>query len=89
VALRADMRLGTAAQCRQLTRIAMHLGFEAAAGRPDSRVLRRFGETILMLLLVFAANPVALRSDVFWRDHALFYLSRPALERRYGACVKG
>ncbi|HZT26165.1 MAG TPA: hypothetical protein VFA57_10720 [Pseudolabrys sp.] len=84
-ALRADMRFATSAQTPQLTRIAMHLGFEpvnAPAG--DSHYLRQFGENLFMLLLVMAANPAALRSSVLWRDHALFYLSRRALERRYG-----
>jgi YkoP domain len=85
VALRADMRLGTSAQCPQLTRIATHLGFQAANGQVGSRYLRQFGENLFMLLLVMAANPVSLRTDVLWRDHALFYLSRMALERRYRA----
>jgi len=37
-----------------------------------------------MYLLVLASNPAAMRADVLRRDHALVYLSRAALERRYG-----
>lgn len=83
-ALRADMRLGTTGQRRQLARIAAHYGFESAAFRADTGSLRHFGENILMCLLVLAANPAAIRTDVLRRDHALVYLSRAALERRYG-----
>lgn len=83
-ALRADMRLGTVAQSQQLVRIAARYGFESAAFQAETGSLRQFGENILMYLLVLAANPVAIRTDVLWRDHALVYLSRAALERRYG-----
>ena len=84
MALRADMRLGTVAQTQQLVRIAAHYGFESTAFQAASGSLRQFGENILMYLLVLASNPAAMRADVLWRDHALVYLSRAALERRYG-----
>jgi hypothetical protein len=83
-ALQADMRLGTVAQSQQLVRIAGRYGFESAVFPTESGSLRQFGENILIYLLVLAANPVAIRTDVLWRDHALVYLSRAALERRYG-----
>jgi hypothetical protein len=85
-ALRADMRIATAAQNAQLIRIMAHYGFEAAV-RGDAGndgTIHRLGENFLMFLLVLATNPIALRTDVFWRDHALVYLPRAALERRYG-----
>jgi hypothetical protein len=84
-ALRADMRLATAQQNPQLTRIMARYGFESAVWQADDTgSLRHIGENILMYLLVLAANPVAIRSDVLWRDHALVYLTRGTLERRYG-----
>ncbi|MEJ2374949.1 MAG: hypothetical protein P8Y53_02150 [Pseudolabrys sp.] len=83
-ALRADMRLGTVAQTQQLIRIAARYGFEPMDCRAESGSLRDFGENILMYLLVLAANPAAIRTDVLRRDHALVYVSRAALERRYG-----
>ncbi len=84
-ALRADMRLATVAQSQQLVRITTRYGFESAASRAETGSLRQLGENILMYLLVLAANPAAIRTDVLWRDHALVYLSRAALERRYGS----
>ena len=84
-ALRADMRLATVAQSQQLVRIVTRYGFESAAFRAETGSLRQLGENILMYLLVLAANPAAIRTDVLWRDHALVYLSRAALERRYGS----
>ena len=83
-ALRADARFGTVAQSQQLVRIAGRYGFESAAFRAETGSLRQLGENILIYLLVLAANPAAVRADVLWRDHALVYLSRAALERRYG-----
>jgi hypothetical protein len=83
-ALRADMRIGTADQTQQLVRITARYGFESAAIRVETGSLRQLGENILMCLLVLAANPAAIRTDVLWRDHALVYLSRAALERRFG-----
>jgi hypothetical protein len=82
-ALRADMGIGTVEQSQQLMRIAARYGFESAARRAETGSLRHFGENILMYLLVLAANPVAIRSDILWRDRALVYLARSALERRY------
>jgi hypothetical protein len=85
-AVRADMRIGTAAQAGQLARIVARYGFEAAAGHATQTpyAIHRFGESMLLFLLVLATNPPALRRDVFQRDHALFYLSRGTLDRRYG-----
>lgn len=86
VALRADMRLSTKEQSEQLARLSAHYGFELASPHnpATSGAIHRFGESIFMFLLVFATNRGALRSDIFWRDHAIVYLSRTALERRYG-----
>lgn len=83
-ALRGNMRFATAGQRPQLMRITARYGFESAAWRAESGSLRQFGENILICLLVMAANPVAIRSDILWRDHTLVYLARGAFERRYG-----
>jgi hypothetical protein len=84
IALRGDMRIGTAGRGRQFTRIAARYGFESGAWRAGSGSLRQFGENILLCFLVMAANPVAIRSDVLWRGHTLVYLARRVLERHYG-----
>lgn len=88
-ALRADMSLGTVEQSAQLLRLASRYGFEPAdeaihLGYWQSGSLHRFGENILIFLLVLATNPVAAGAPVLRRDHELVYLSRAALERRYG-----
>jgi hypothetical protein len=85
VAICADMRLATAKQTAQLTRIVSRYGFEAAKdssiGRPG--VLRLIGENILMVLLVLATNPIAFRAAVLRRDHARVIISRAKLLRLY------
>jgi hypothetical protein len=84
VALRADMRLGTAGQGAQLARIAARYGFEpACSSLDDLGPMHRLAENVFIMLLVLATNPVALRSPVLRRDRTLVYLSRLALERRY------
>ncbi|MGH7915089.1 MAG: YkoP family protein [Candidatus Binataceae bacterium] len=84
-ALRADMCISTAEQSVKLVRIMAYYGFEAACHDPENAgTIHRLGETFFMFLLLWAINPIALRADVFRRDHALVYLSRAALERRYG-----
>lgn len=93
-ALRADMRLGTAEQGAQLVRLMGRYGFEPAAevirlGYWQSSSLHRYGENILIFLLILATNPVAVGTPVLRRDHKLVYLSRAALERRYGRAWTG
>ncbi len=87
VAICADMRLATAKQTAQLTRIVSRYGFEAAKdsriGRPG--VLRLIGENILMVLLVLATNPIAFRAAILRRDHARVIISRVKLLRLYRA----
>jgi len=89
VALRADMRLGTAEQSGQLARISSRYGFEAGCVAEEHGAIHRFGENIFLILLVLATNPVALRTPVLWRDHTLVYLSRSSLEHRYATRTRG
>ena len=85
IALRADIRLGTIDRRAQLARLTAHLGFEPAIGAlHPPRALVRLGENIFMLFLVLATNPAAAGAPVLRRDHTRVYLSRTALDRRYG-----
>ena len=81
----ADMRLATTQQSAQLARIVSRYGFEAAkdsrVGRPG--LLRLIGENILMVLLVLATNPIALRAEVLRRGHVRVIISRAKLLRLY------
>lgn len=85
VAVCADMRLATAKQTAQLTRIVSRYGFEAAkdsrVGRPG--VLRLIGENILMVMLVLATNPIAFHAAILRRGHARVIISRAKLLRLY------
>ena len=85
VAICADMRLATAKQSAQLSRIIYRYGFEAAkdprVGRPG--LLRFIGENILMVLLVLATNPIAFRAAILRRGHARVVISRARLLRLY------
>lgn len=88
VAIRADLRLGPADYNAKLARIMAHYGFEQPSTELDSSgAIHRFGENILIFLLVMAANPAAIRLPALSREHKLIYLSRGALERRYAVCV--
>lgn len=89
VALRGNMRLGTAAQNGQLARVAARYGFEPAAGGCGPGPVQRFAENVFIFLLVSATNPAALRVPVLRRDNKLVYLSRAALERRYADAPSG
>ena len=86
VALRGDMRLGTAEQDAQLARLAARYGFEPAVLEDEQLglgALKRFAENVFICMLVLASNPMALRAPVLRRSHKLVYLSRAALETRY------
>lgn len=84
VAIRADLRLGAANFNAKLARITAHYGFEALRTERDSAgALHRLGESILIFLLLLAANPAAIRLPTLSREHKLAYLSRAMLERRY------
>jgi YkoP domain len=79
-----DMQLGSPRQTEQLAHIVARYGFEAVAdvsGRHET--LHRFGKSLLVLLLVMATNPIALRSAILRRYHKRVFLSRSTLERRY------
>ena len=81
----ADMRVGTSRQTEQLARVMARYGFEAAppgAGHPGR--LRRSADAIVILLLILATNPVALRSGALRRFNQRIVLSRATLDQRYG-----
>jgi len=82
-----DVPSGTTAQSEQLARIMGRYGFETVAERgrlPLARRLHRFGENILISLIVLAHNPGALRADTLKRARVPIYLSRRVLEKEFG-----
>lgn len=86
-AIRGNLVLGSRRRGDQIARIAGRYGFERVRSSPmrsSGERLHRFGENILITMLVFARNPSTLRTDTLVRDRTLTYLSRRALSRRYG-----
>lgn len=87
----ADVPSGTRAQSGQLARIMAHYGFEVAGEReslPLGRRLHRLGENLLISLVVFAQNASALRLDTLGRIRLSIFMSRRALEQRFGATAQ-
>jgi hypothetical protein len=79
----ADMHLAGPRQTCQFRRIAMRLGFEPAPETLHNRRMRNVGETILVLLLVSASNPVSLRRALR-ACQCRVYLPRATLQARFG-----
>jgi len=86
-----DVPSGTKEQSAQLARIMAYYGFEARI-EPERLPLRerlhRFGENILISLIVLAHNAGALRPDTLKRVRVPIYLSRRVMERKFG-CLAG
>ena len=85
VAVCGDMHLGSARQAKQFTRLVSRYGFETVdEGEAETAgALHRIGKNILVMLLVAATNPVALRSTVLRRFHRRVFMSPTVLARRY------
>lgn len=85
--IRGDVPSGTRAQTEQLARIMARYGFEAIAepeNLPISEQVHRLGENILVSLIVFAQNARTLRLDTLQRVRLPIFLSRRALEKKFG-----
>jgi hypothetical protein len=90
VAVRAIAALGRDARYAKVSRILSRFGFEIVPQRetPSApRHIRRYGENVLISLMVLAYNPISLRSDTLKRGRVLAYLSRRVLDDRYGAAA--
>ncbi len=84
----ADAPSGTTTQSEQLGRIMSRFGFETIAESEPLTIgqrLRRFGENILISLIVLVQNANVLRIDTLNRVRVPVYLSRRTLEKKFGA----
>ena len=87
----ADVPCGTQSQAHQLSYIMGHYGFETIPDQepvPLRERLHRFGDNILISLMVLAQNSVALRADTLRRVRVPIYLSRRSLAERFGRAGK-
>ena len=81
-----DVPSATRSQSGQLARIMAYYGFETIpeTGLPSlGGRLHRFGENILISMIVLAHNAAALRSDTLARVRVPIFLSRRVLEREF------
>ena len=91
VALRGNMTFGSAEKSEQITGIAARYGFEQTGSAGQQTIterLHRFGENILISLIVIARNTAAFRLKSLRRDRTLVYMSRRKLESRYGNIMR-
>lgn len=87
-AICGDMPVTGAVQAKQLARIMARYGFEAPLGAADRRSpIHRFGDAVLVLMLVWATNPCVVRSALLRYCNIRLFASRAALERRYTASL--
>jgi hypothetical protein len=85
--IRCNMALGGPERNAQVVRLLARYGFEQVAGAAAATMserARRFGENILISLMVWVHNAAALRQDTLRRGRTQVFLSRRVLEQRYG-----
>jgi hypothetical protein len=90
-AVRAIAALGSDARGDKVSRILSRFGFEIVPQQQTqsaTHLIRRYGENILISLMVLAYNAVSLRYDTLRRGRVRAYLSRRMLDDRYGAAAK-
>lgn len=87
VAIRAEMALAAKERNDEAIALATRYGFEPieVAKMPLSKRLHRFGENILIAMLVLAHNPASFRIDTLRRSCTPIVLSRATLRSRFAA----
>jgi hypothetical protein len=84
--IRAIAVFGVPEKCAQLSRLCSRLGFQILDENEEVGLVEqvhRFGENILVSLLVLAVNRPTVRSDTLRRTRVKIYLSRKRLLRRF------
>jgi hypothetical protein len=87
VVVYGEVPSGTSAQREQVARIMAHYGFEAIVEPEHLSVgerLHRFGENILISMILLAHNPGALHFDTLNRVRVPIHMSRRILESKFG-----
>jgi hypothetical protein len=85
--VRADVAMGTAEHMDQVLRFCDHFGFIPVEETVPDTVrshLHRFGENILIGLIILAHNRRAFRMDCLRRSRADVFLPRATLDDRFG-----
>ena len=85
--MRGNIKFCVAEQCGQMARVCRRFGFEVReSDEPGTLIERihRFGQNILISLMVLALNGMAIRADTLRRATVMVYLSRKQLIARFG-----
>jgi hypothetical protein len=85
--VRCTMMFASGERDDQMVRMIGRYGFELvppATTVTMSERARRFGENVLISLIVLAGNTAALRRDTLRRGRTRVFMSRKVLEQRYG-----
>jgi hypothetical protein len=85
--LRCTLMFASPERDEQMARLLGRYGFELVPGADAltfSERARRFGENIQISLVVLVRNAAALRRDTLRRGRTRMFISRRALEQRYG-----
>jgi YkoP domain len=83
-----DVPSATRGQCLQVAHIMGYYGFETIieeSGLPLGERIHRLGENFLISLAVFAQNRAAFRFDTLMRVRVPIYMSRRALQHKFGS----
>jgi YkoP-like protein len=86
IAIRGDMSFGSTERSDQLLAMAARYGFERIKSSELSlpKRVHRFGENVLISMLVLLCNPAAFHSNSLWRTRTPVVLSRKTLHRQSG-----
>lgn len=88
-AIKANIAFGTAEKTAQVLRFCGRYGFVPSQEEAESfgGVAHRFGENILISMMVYARNAKALRFSSLRRSRVCVFLLRSELDRRFGSDV--
>ena len=89
--VRCTLMFAGAERDEQMARLLGRYGFELVPGASALNVsehARRFGENIQISLVVLTRNATALRRDTLRRGRTRMFMSRRALEQRYGGAAR-
>jgi len=85
-AIRADMGLGTAEMTERLLSLSGRYGFRPCSEQHgEASPAHRFGENILMSMMLLARNASAFRLSTLRRTRVLIFMPREVLDQRFGA----
>jgi hypothetical protein len=89
-AIRADMALGTTEMTERLLSLSGRYGFRPCSEpHGEANLAHRFGENILISMMMLARNASAFRLSTLRRTRVLVFMPREVLDKRFGRdCIR-